>query len=72
MPHAGFWSNRSDLALVHYIHACPRGEVCIGGLANVSDASDTSAEEQEVVGVKECWLPENLTSDACADDEILW
>ena len=71
VPHAGFWSNRSDLALVHYIHACPRGEVCIGGLANFSDA-DTSAEEQEVVAVKECWLPENLTSDACSGDEILW
>ena len=70
VPHAGFWSNRSDLALVHYIHACPRGEeVCTGGLANTSDVA---GEEQTAVALKECWLPENLMSDACTDDAILW
>ena len=70
VPLEGYWSNRSDLALVHYIHACPRGdEVCTGGLAN---ASDLTIGTQEVVARTECWLPENLTSDACTSDEILW
>ena len=70
VPREGFWSNRSDVALVHYIHACPRGdEVCIGGLANASDAE---VEVQEVVALKACWLPENLTSDECTGDEIVW
>ena len=70
VPLAGYWSNRSDLALVHYIRACPRGEeVCIGGLTNVSAEE---VEAQKVVAVKECWLPDNLTSDACSGDEILW
>ena len=67
LPHSR--SNRSDPALVHHIHACPRGEeVCIGGLANVS----SEKEAREIVALKECWLPENLTSDACKGDEILW
>ena len=70
VPLEGYWSNRSDLALVHYIHTCPRGdEVCTGGLAN---ASDLTIDTQEVVARTECWLPENLTSDACNGDEILW
>ena len=70
VPREGFWSNRSDVALVHYIHACPRGdEVCIGGLANASDAE---VEAQEVVAFEACWLPENLTSDECTGDEIVW
>ena len=66
VPRAGYWSNRSDLALVHHIHACPRDGVCIGGLGNKSDA------DQKVVTFKECWLPDNLTSDGCPNDEILW
>ena len=70
VPLAGYWANRSDVALVHHIHACPRGEeVCIGGLTNVSAEE---FEVQEVVAFKECWLPENLTSEACGGDEILW
>ena len=70
VPRVGYWSNRSDVSLVHHIHACPRAEeVCIGGLANASDAA---VEAQEVVALEECWLPENLTSDACTGDEILW
>ena len=68
VPLVGFWSNRSDLALVHHIHACPRSEkVCIGGLTNVSDAA---IDKQ--VAAKECWLPESLTSDVCSSDGILW
>ena len=67
VPLVGFWSNRSDLALVHHIHACPRSEMCIGGLTNVSDAA---IDKQ--VAAKECWLPESLTSDACSGDGILW
>ena len=69
VPLAGYWSNRSDVSLVHYIHACPRGEVCIGGLAN---ASEGVLEGEEGVALPECWLPKNLTSDACTDDAILW
>ena len=61
-------SNRSDLALVRYIHKCPRGEeVCIGGLAEQSDD-----EPQKSVALRECWLPENITTDTCTDDAISW
>ena len=36
VPLAGYWSNRSDIELVHLIHACPRGEeVCIGALSGL-------------------------------------
>ena len=67
VPRIGYWSNRSNLELVHHIHSCPRGvEVCPGGLNE--SASDKQAE---VVLFEECWLPENLAADACKDD-ILW
>ena len=63
-------SNRSDPALVHHIHACPRGkEVCVGGLTN---SSTKEVDVQEVVAVRECWLPENLTSEACESNELIW
>ena len=67
VPLAGYWSNRSDLALVHHLHECPRGEtVCVGGM-NAS----TSTEGAEVVAMEHCWQPENLFSDECAGDTIL-
>ena len=73
VPMAGYWSNRSDLALIHYIHQCPRGaEVCIGGLVSTGDDDEAAAESllREVV-LPECWLPDNLTS-TCTGDEALW
>ena len=67
VPLAGYWSNRSELALVHHIHACPRGEaVCHGGVANISGFDG----KYDVVNAL-CWSPANLTSDACTDDNIL-
>ena len=67
VPLAGYWSNRSDLALVHHLYECPRGEaVCVGGLNG-----STSTEGAEVVAMEHCWQPENLASDECAGDNIL-
>ena len=73
VPTAGHWSNRSDLALIHYIHQCPRGaEVCIGGLVSTGEDDGAAVESLlREVASPECWLPENLTS-TCTDDEILW
>ena len=64
VPLAGFWSNRSDIELVHLIHECPRGEeVCKGGLTNMSFGAEGELLDQAVARA-ECWLPDTLTSDA--------
>ena len=73
VPLPGFWSDRSDVTLLHKVHACPRGEeVCTGGLKNVSTLLELELEDEVRVARPQCWLPEHLVSDACSGDEILW
>ena len=69
VPLAGFWSNRSDIELVHLIHACPRGEeVCIGALTNMSFGAEGGLNAF-MVPVTYILHPIEADADEYADEE---
>ena len=71
VPTSGYWSNRSDIDVVQYIHECPRSDaVCRGGLDSANDTT-LSGRDEVVIRASECWAVANLTSPQCVGHDML-